>query len=153
MQDPSLSHATQTPVRNLLGFPGAIFSDLAMQLLGLAAIMLLAPEVLLGWRLLSHRPVGEKWRGLLWILATFFAAAFASTLPHVGSWPLPTGLGGVFGDALLRAPALIFGAPLHGMARFVAALLFGGATAITIAVAVGIAQKAAHRANGYARRR
>ena len=93
VQDPSLSHATQTPVHNLLGFPGAIFSDLAMQLLGLAAVMLLLPEVLLGWRLLSHRPVGEKWRGLVWILATFFAAAFASTLPRIGSWPLPTGLG------------------------------------------------------------
>ena len=93
VQDPSLSHATQTPIHNLLGFPGAIFSDLAMQLLGLAAIMLLLPEVLLGWRLLSHRPVGEKWRGLLWILATFFAAAFVSTLPRIGSWPLPTGLG------------------------------------------------------------
>ena len=141
VQDPSLSHATQTPVRNLLGFPGAIFSDLAMQLLGLAAIMLLAPEILLGWRLLSHRPVGEKWRGIVWILATFFAAAFASTLPHLGSWPLPTGLGGVFGDALLRAPAFIFGAPLHGMGRLVAALLFGAATAVTFAVAVGIGKK------------
>src|SRR5476651_1964880 len=86
VQDPSLSHATQTPVRNLLGFPGAIFSDLAMQLLGLAAIMLLAPEILLGWRLLSHRPVGEKWRGIVWILATFLAAAFVSTLPRIGSW-------------------------------------------------------------------
>jgi DNA segregation ATPase FtsK/SpoIIIE, S-DNA-T family len=141
VQDPSLSHATQTPVRNLLGFPGAIFSDLAMQLLGLAAIMLLAPEILLGWRLLSHRPVGEKWRGIVWILATFFAAAFASTLPHLGSWPLPTGLGGVFGDALLRAPAFIFGAPLYGMGRLVAALLFGAATAVTFAVAVGIGKK------------
>ncbi len=141
VQDPSLSHATQTPIRNLLGFPGAIFSDLAMQLLGLAAIMLLAPEILLGWRLLSHRPVGEKWRGIVWILATFFAAAFASTLPHLGSWPLPTGLGGVFGDALLRAPAFIFGAPLHGMGRLVAALLFGAATAVTFAVAVGIGKK------------
>ena len=115
VQDPSLSHATQTPVRNLLGFPGAIFSDLAMQLLGLAAVMLLVPELQLGWRLLAHRPVGEKWRGLLWILATFFAAAFASTLPRVGSWPLPTGLGGVFGDALLRIPAMFVGRPLAGM--------------------------------------
>ena len=44
VQDPSLSHATQKPIHNLLGYPGAIFSDLAMQLLGLAAIMLLAPE-------------------------------------------------------------------------------------------------------------
>src|SRR5260221_15022 len=49
VQDPSLSHATQQPIHNLLGFTGAIFSDLAMQLLGLAAILLLAPEVLLAW--------------------------------------------------------------------------------------------------------
>ena len=59
VQDPSLSHATRTPVRNLLGFPGAIFADLAMQLLGLASVLLLLPEALLGWRLLSHRAVGE----------------------------------------------------------------------------------------------
>ncbi|HEY1474179.1 MAG TPA: DNA translocase FtsK [Pseudolabrys sp.] len=141
VQDPSLSHATQTPIRNLLGFPGAIFADLAMQLLGLAGVMLLAPEMLLGWRLLSHRPVGEKWRGLLWILATFLAAAFVSTLPRVGSWPLPTGLGGVFGDALLRAPSFIFGAPLNGMVRLIAAALFGIATAVTVAFAVGVGEK------------
>ncbi len=141
VQDPSLSHATQSPVHNLLGFPGAIFSDLAMQLLGLAAIMLLLPEMLLGWRLLSHRPVGDKWRGLLWILATFLAAAFVSTLPHIGSWPLPTGLGGVFGDAMLRAPAMIFGPPLSGMALFVAAVVFGLATAVTIAFAAGFGAK------------
>src|SRR5664279_839197 len=137
VQDPSLSHATQTPVHNLLGFPGAIFSDLAMQLLGLAAIMLLLPEMLLGWRLLAHRPVGEKWRGLLWILATFLAAAFVSTRPRIGSWPLPTGLGGVFGDALLRAPAKVLGAPLTGMALFIASALFGIATAVTVAFAAG----------------
>ena len=134
VQDPSLSHATQTPVRNLLGFPGAIFSDLAMQLLGLAAVMLLVPELQLGWRLLAHRPVGEKWRGLLWILATFFAAAFASTLPRVGSWPLPTGLGGVFGDALLRIPAMFVGRPFAGT-------LFGIATAVAILFAAGFGGK------------
>ena len=115
VQDPSLSHATQKPIHNLLGFPGAIFSDLAMQLLGLASVLLLLPEALLGWRLLSHRPVGEKWRGLVWIVATFLAAAFVSTLPRSHAWPLPTGFGGVFGDALLHAPALIAGAPLSGL--------------------------------------
>src|SRR6185437_4567738 len=141
VQDPSLSHATQSPVHNLLGFPGAIFSDLAMQLLGLAAIMLLLPEMLLGWRLLSHKPVGDKWRGLLWILAAFLAAAFVSTLPRIGSWPLPTGLGGVFGDAVLRAPALVFGAPLSGLALFVSAVLFGIAAAVTIAFASGFGAK------------
>ena len=134
VQDPSLSHATQTPVRNLLGFSGAIFSDLAMQLLGLGAVMLLVPEIHLGWRLLAHRPVGEKWRGLLWILATFFAAAFASALPRVGSWPLPTGLGGVFGDAVLRIPAMFVGRPLAGM-------LFGIATIVAVVFAAGFGSK------------
>ena len=138
VQDPSLSHATQTPIHNLLGFPGAIFADLAMQLLGLAAVMLLLPEVLLGWHLLSHRPVGDKWRGLSWILAAFFAAAFVSTWPRIDSWPLPTGLGGVFGDAMLRAPGLVFGRPLGAMALLISALLFGTATAATVAFAAGI---------------
>src|SRR5262245_41807850 len=135
IQDPSLSHATQKPIHNLLGFPGAIFADLAMQLLGLASILLLVPELLLGWRLLSHRPVGEKWRSLLWIVATFLAAAFASTLPHIGSWPLPTGLGGVTGDAVLRATAWIFGSPLGWFTRFILCIVFGLATAATLLLA------------------
>jgi DNA segregation ATPase FtsK/SpoIIIE, S-DNA-T family len=136
VQDPSLSHATQKPIHNLLGYPGAIFSDLAMQLLGLAAILLLAPEALLGWRLLAHRPVGEKWRALFWILATVLAAAFASTLPRIGSWPLPTGLGGVAGDAFLRLPAMVFGAPLGWLARVLLGMAFGLATVLTLVVAI-----------------
>ena len=135
IQDPSLSHATQKPIHNLLGFPGAIFADLTMQLLGLASILLLVPEILLGWRLISHKPVGEKWRGMLWIVATFLAAAFASTLPHIGSWPLPTGLGGVAGDAVLRGPAWIFGSPLGGFTRFILCIVFGLATAATLVLA------------------
>jgi len=146
VQDPSLSHAVQKPIHNLLGYPGAIFSDLAMQLLGLAAILLLVPEALLGWRLLAHKPFGEKWRSLLWIVATFLAAAFASTLPRIGSWPLPTGLGGVAGDAVLRLPAMIFGAPLSGVMRLVLGILFGLATAVTLALAAGARQRAERRA-------
>ena len=143
VQDPSLSHATQHPIKNLLGFPGAVFSDLAMQLLGLASILLLLPEALLGWRLLAHKPVGEKWRGLLWILATFLAAGFAATLPRIGSWPLPTGLGGVTGDALLRVPAFIFGAPLANTVLIALSAIFGIATVATLAIAAGWRRKQA----------
>jgi S-DNA-T family DNA segregation ATPase FtsK/SpoIIIE len=135
VQDPSLSHATQKPIHNLLSYPGAIFSDLAMQLLGLAAILLLVPEALLGWRLLTHRPVGEKWRSLFWIPAIVLAAAFASTLPHIGAWPLPTGLGGVAGDAVLRLPAMVFGAPLGWVARVLLGIALGLVTAATLVVA------------------
>ncbi len=137
VQDPSLSHATQAPMRNLLGYAGAIFSDLAMQLLGLTSVLLLAPEALLGWRLLSHRPIGDKWRSLLWILATVLAAGCVSTLPRIGSWPLPTGLGGVIGDAVLVVPAALMGGRLGGLALLVVGLLLGFASALTVALAVG----------------
>src|SRR4051812_17528438 len=113
VQDPSLSHATQKPIQNLLGYPGAIFSDLAIQLLGLASMLMLVPEALVGWRLLSHRPLGAKWRSLVWIAATFCGAGFASTMPTTATWPLPTGLGGVAGDALLNVVGF-FGVPLNG---------------------------------------
>ncbi|MGB2586643.1 MAG: DNA translocase FtsK, partial [Pseudolabrys sp.] len=106
------------------------------------SILLLVPEVLLGWRLVSHRPMGEKWRSLLWIVATFLAAAFASALPHIGSWPLPTGLGGVAGDAVLRVPAWIFGSPLGGFTRFILCILFGLATVVTLLLAARIPDRA-----------
>src|SRR5882672_4876402 len=125
VQDPSLSHATQTPIHNLLGFPGAIFSDLAIQLFGLAAVLLLLPEAMLGWRLLAHRPLGEKWRGLMYVVATLLAAGFASTLPRIGSWPLPAGLGGVAGDALLSLPAVVPGPPVAGVMRLGLCAIFG----------------------------
>src|SRR6185437_1046695 len=136
VQDPSLSHATQKPIHNLLGFPGAIFSDLAMQLLGLAAVLLLAPLALYGWRLLSHRPLGERWRGLTFIVAIFVTAAFVSTLPRIGTWPLPTGLGGVCGDALLMLPALFI--PLSGFSLLIVSLISGVAAALTLALAIGM---------------
>jgi len=137
VRDPSLSHATQGPIHNLLGYPGAIFSDLATQLLGLAAVLLLAPEALLGWRFLSHRPLGAKWRGLAWIAVTLFAAGFISTLPRIGTWPLPTGLGGVCGDALLHIPGLIFGWPLGNLALLISGIVLFIATTIALILATG----------------
>src|SRR3954469_3542166 len=110
VQDPSLSHATSRPIRNILGYAGAIGADLAMQILGLGAIMLVLTVAVWGWRMLTHRPFDrEALRLGCWILCTVIAAGFVSCWPHGGAWPLPTGLGGVVGDALVRAPAVIFG--------------------------------------------
>ncbi|MFB9266131.1 DNA translocase FtsK [Bradyrhizobium erythrophlei] len=112
VQDPSLSHATSRAIRNVLGYPGAIGADLLMQILGLGAIMLILPVAVWGWRMLTHRPFDrEALRLGCWILSTVIAAGFASCWPHNTAWPLPTGLGGVVGDALVRAPAVVFGPP------------------------------------------
>ena len=109
-QDPSLSHATSKPIRNLIGYPGAISADLLMQLLGLGAIMLILPVGIWGWRMLLGRPFDRHALRLgCWILCAVSAAGLASCFPRNGAWPLPTGLGGVIGDALVRAPAVVFG--------------------------------------------
>src|ERR1043166_2708913 len=105
VQDPSLSHATSTPVRNLLGVPGAVAADLLMQLVGIGALALILPVAVWGWRLINHRPLDrERLRLILWTAGVLAATAFASCLPTGTAWPLPTGLGGVVGDALLRLP-------------------------------------------------
>src|SRR6266516_3390737 len=110
VQDPSLSHATSRAIRNIVGYPGAIGADLLMQILGLGAIMLILPVAVWGWRMLTHRTFDrEALRLGCWILCTVIAAGFASCWPHGGAWALPTGLGGVVGDALVRAPAVVFG--------------------------------------------
>ena len=46
--DPSLNHATSTPIHNLLGRPGAVLADVAMQFFGLACVVALIPPAHLG---------------------------------------------------------------------------------------------------------
>jgi len=141
VQDPSLSHATSRPIRNMVGYPGAIGADLLMQILGLGAIMLILPLAVWGWRMLTHRGFDrEALRLGSWILCTILAAGFASCWPHGGAWPLPTGLGGVVGDALVRAPAVVFGPPgfLYGLTL---GIVLGAATVATFLIAGGIGSR------------
>ena len=112
VQDPSLSHATSRKIHNLLGYSGAIGADLSMQILGLGAIMTVLTIAVWGWRMITHRPFDrEALRIACWILCSALAAGLASCFTPVGTWPLPTGIGGVVGDALVRAPAVVFGPP------------------------------------------
>ena len=129
VQDPSFNHATSGPVRNLLGGPGAMAADLTMQMVGIAATAVLVPIGFWGWRLMSHRrPERLGLRLLLWMVGVGFAAAFASLLPATDRWPLPSGLGGVVGDAILTLPRKLSGGfgpimVLTGLISAVAALL------------------------------
>ncbi|MBM3530343.1 MAG: DNA translocase FtsK [Alphaproteobacteria bacterium] len=137
VQDPSLSHATDGPVRNLLGTPGAIGSDLLMQLFGLASTVLVLPVAVWGWRIATHRPFDRELLRLgFWLLGTLLAAGFASCFPHSPSWPLPTGLGGVFGDAILYLPAAIFG-PLPSTVYAIAGAILGAGALAAATVAAG----------------
>jgi S-DNA-T family DNA segregation ATPase FtsK/SpoIIIE len=143
VQDPSLSHATSRAIHNVLGYPGAIGADLLMQILGLGAIMLILPVAIWGWRMLTHRPFDREATRLgCWILCTIAAAGFASCWPHNGAWPLPTGLGGVVGDALVRAPAILFG-PASVVQSMVLGAIFLPVMAATFLWASGIRSRPA----------
>ena len=138
VQDPSFSHATSRPIHNIVGYTGAISADLLMQILGLGAIMLILPIAVWGWRMLTHRSFDrEALRIGCWILCTVLAAGFASCWSHGGAWPLPTGLGGVIGDALVRAPAVVFGPPGFFYSLGLGVIL-GAATVVTFIVASDI---------------
>jgi len=137
VDDPSLSHAKSGDVRNMLGYPGAIVSDLLMQIFGLGAIALVLTIAIWGWRLMTHRAFDrEVLRATSWVLASVFAAGFAACLPVTAHWPLPSGLGGVAGDGLLRVPALIAG-PITGLASLGLGLALGVLTLATFVFACG----------------
>ena len=126
VHDPSLSHATNAPVRNVLGVSGAIVADLLIQLLGVAALALVLPIAIWGWRLATHRPLQrERIRLAFCVLAILLAAACTAALPRTPAWPLPVGLGGVVGDWMLRFPALLAGGTLSGLARAAVAIVTG----------------------------
>ena len=126
VQDPSLSHATDASVRNLLGRTGAIIADLSIQLFGLASIVLVLPIAIWGWRLLTHRPFGRVlMRAGIWLAGLVLASAFASCLPRTAGWPLPAGMGGVTGDAMLKLPLLLLGGHLGAISRTVLLAIFG----------------------------
>jgi DNA segregation ATPase FtsK/SpoIIIE, S-DNA-T family len=141
VQDPSLSHATSRAIRNIMGYPGAIGADLLMQILGLGAIMLILPIAIWGWRMLTHRTFDrEALRLACWILCTVISAGFASCWPHGGAWPLPTGLGGVVGDALVRAPAVVFGPP-NFIYCLVLGIILGAGMVATLLIASGMGSR------------
>ncbi|RUU25840.1 DNA translocase FtsK [Mesorhizobium sp. M6A.T.Cr.TU.017.01.1.1] len=122
--DPSFSHATDNIVTNAMGYVGAVFSDLAMQFFGLAAVAALVPAVVWGFLLFSARGVDRlPKRGLAWFGYAVLAAAMAGCVVPPKTWPLPTGLGGVFGDMVLNIPGFFVGGYPTGLIASVLAVL------------------------------
>ncbi|MGW6777811.1 DNA translocase FtsK 4TM domain-containing protein [Brucella pseudogrignonensis] len=123
--DPSLSHATDNPVTNALGYPGAVFSDIAMQFFGLASVPVLLPLVIWSLLLMTRGGISRiAKRSFAWLAAALLFAAIASCFAVPESWPMPIGLGGVFGDMMLRIPGIFIGAfPQGAIASGIALVL------------------------------
>jgi DNA segregation ATPase FtsK/SpoIIIE, S-DNA-T family len=97
--DPSLMHTTRGAARNLLGPPGAILSDMVMQMLGLAGVFVLLPPLFWALQFLTgEQPPHLRGRLLLAPLAVLLLAGALSALPAASVWPMHHGYGGVLGD-------------------------------------------------------
>jgi S-DNA-T family DNA segregation ATPase FtsK/SpoIIIE len=100
--DPSLNTATDRAATNLLGAPGALVADFALQTVGLAAAV---PVLLLiGWGVslgMGRRPRFRRSAALA-LLATLLLAAAAGLLRQAPVGGIDTGAGGLIGLVAAR---------------------------------------------------
>lgn len=138
VSDPSLNHATDGAVQNLLGFPGAVLADLVMQLVGLGAVAILVPLAIWGWQLIRHGDLPRiALRLTLLVVGAGAATAVAASFPISARWPLPTGLGGVSGDALVGAARTLTGAA-GGFGATIVGIVFAAIAIVSISAACGL---------------
>jgi len=123
--DPSFSHATDNVVVNAMGYAGAVFSDLMMQFYGLGALLALAPGIIWAIHLLAGRGIDSPVRrAAAWFGSSILFAGMIGCVAAPATWPLPSGLGGVFGDMVLSLPSMLIGGyPSGFQAAIVAAIL------------------------------
>jgi S-DNA-T family DNA segregation ATPase FtsK/SpoIIIE len=98
--DPSLSHATSAPARNLGGRWGAIVADILLQTLGLGAGLLVLTVGAWGFRLMRVHHLPMWWLRLsLMPVAVLLASLALAFVPPPPSWSsfIDIGLGGVVG--------------------------------------------------------
>ncbi len=120
--DPSFSFATDKHPTNLLGFGGAAFADLAIQIFGIASFLAVLPPAIWAVSYLKRRrPTRMTARVLVWPVSVVLSAGLLSCFATPGTWPLPTGLGGLIGSGFVALARTVTGETPAGAA----AILYG----------------------------
>ncbi|KQW86445.1 DNA translocase FtsK [Brevundimonas sp. Root1279] len=141
--DPSLNAASSIAPTNWLGLNGALFADLFMQSLGLAAW----PAALLLVAFGLSAAIGEVMQQRLKPTPGKAFAALAGVLLLGGAlaapaapaaWPLASGLGGLWGDALVGLVRMGFDALRLPGANLTAGILFLPVALWCLAYAIGL---------------
>ncbi|MGB3624453.1 MAG: DNA translocase FtsK 4TM domain-containing protein, partial [Henriciella sp.] len=130
--DPSLNAATAMDVQNLFGGTGAIVADLALQTFGFASWMA-GLSLMVGGAMRAVLIGAPKMRR--WAYGAGFVVILSGALasfPVPASWPLWSGLGGMFGDFLYDLAIVPFKALLMPAPNVLAGL-FLGAVALVLA--------------------
>ncbi len=138
--DPSLTHATSGTPRNLMGALGAIVSDLLLQTLGLAALVVLIAPLFWGLAMLRNsETAGLAKSQLFWFpIAALMTAGALSALPVLASWPLHHGFGGIIGDTVFAMLANLFEIINAARGGLAAGLVLAAAGAASFRRAIGV---------------
>ncbi|WP_127143745.1 DNA translocase FtsK [Pelagibacterium montanilacus] len=138
VDDPSLSYATDKPVENWLGFPGAVMADIAFQVMGLGALVMSAPPLVWAYAMIRRRvPSRPVLRLVCWLVSALFACGIFALLPVPESWPLPLGLGGFVGAGFQGLYTTLMGSPAQGWT----ALAYGAALALPTALCLVVSAR------------
>ncbi len=146
--DPSLTNATVGDTHNLLGMPGAVVSDLALQMYGIAAVICLVAPLSWGLQLAMREGLPHPQLRLIQLLiGTTLLVGGLSALPVAADWPLEHGYGGFLGDVVQMVAsglASVLLGPVAG--SFVAGLTTFVAGSCLVALALGFGARDVKRA-------
>ena len=140
--DPSLTHAAGGATRNWMGPLGAIFSDLLLQSVGLAAIF--GMVIVTFWSaelILRRRLIDARWRIIVAPFALLVLAGALASLPVPSSWPLHHSLGGAFGGMVLKVASSGFALINPARAGLVAGLMLFAGGMCALSAALGLTQR------------
>ncbi len=150
--DPSLTNATSESTRNLMGPLGAIVSDLFLQTLGTATLVILIVPLFWGLVMVREADASQASAGpltklqfVLFPIAALLMAGAVSALPATANWPLNHGLGGIVGDTVFGVTERTFGIVNASRGGFAAGLvlMLAGLLALGRAVGVSLSQMVA----------
>jgi hypothetical protein len=139
VSDPSLTHATGNEPRNLLGPLGAIISDLMLQTLGFAAVVILIAPLVWAIELIrAERLTSGRQRFGFFPLAALGLAGALASFPVIDNWPLHHGYGGALGDGLVGLVSRVFAVLNPDRADLAAGVLLNALAIAMSGKAVGI---------------
>lgn len=143
--DPSLTNATSESTRNLMGPLGAIVSDLFLQTLGAATLVILVVPLFWGLAMLRETKGGmaadsplTKSQFVLFPIAALLLAGALSALPATANWPLHHGFGGIVGDSVFGVAERTFGFVNAARGGFAAGLVLALMGFLALGRATGV---------------
>ena len=106
---PTSGYSVRSWVGGFLAIPWTFLAGFMIQFLGLSSLFMLVPAGLIGWRLLLHgRSYFPRYKFYTWAGYIPLAAITFSVISVPRIWPLPQGLGGIFGDLISHGFGRLF---------------------------------------------